>query len=173
MNQGRTANITGNTLEQTVVGTLNSKGFRLVGYNEYSRYKDIKGMDAADQKYGRELLLRNVPYESIYGHAAKTEFLLTSARYNKLIRIECKWQQVSGSVDEKFPYLYLNCLEAMPEQEVIIIVDGGGAKLGGIGWLKNAAASRKYTSESNRDKLIHVMNLREFIVWTNRSFPIS
>jgi hypothetical protein len=38
--------------------------------------------------------------------------------YIKLRRknIECKWQQVSGSVDEKLPYLYLNCIEAMPEK---------------------------------------------------------
>lgn len=173
MNQGRTANITGNTLEQTVIGTLDSKGFRLVSFSEYSRYMNKKGTESANQKYGKELLLRNVPFTSIYGHAANTEFLLISARYDKKIRIECKWQQVSGSVDEKFPYLYLNCLEAMPEQEIIIIVDGGGAKPGGIDWLENAAASRRYTSESNRDKSIHVMDLREFIVWTNKSFPVS
>ena len=132
--------------------------------------RDRKGIDAAEQKYGRELLLRNVPFESIYGHASKTEFLLSSALHDKLIRIECKWQQVSGSVDEKFPYLFLNCLEAMPEQEIIIIVDGGGAKPGAIDWLKNTVTSKKYRNKSNLNKSIHVMNLREFIIWANKSF---
>jgi hypothetical protein len=48
------------------------------------------------------------------------------------IGIECKWQRISGSVDEKFPYAYLNCIEAMPERDIIIVVDGGGAKQGAV-----------------------------------------
>lgn len=74
----------------------------------------------------------------------------------------------SGSVDEKFPYTYLNCVEAMPERDIIIIVDGGGAKQGAVNWLRNAAAARKYAG--CRDKRIQVMNLSEFLVWANRTF---
>jgi len=51
-----------------------------------------------------------------------TEFLLKSKEYNFNVRIECKWQQVSGSVDGKLPYLYLNSIEAMPESNIIIII---------------------------------------------------
>ena len=32
-------------------------------------------------------------------------------RQNGLIRIEAKWQQSPGSVDEKLPYLFQNALE--------------------------------------------------------------
>ena len=157
--QGRLANSAGSTLENTVIGTLTSKGFQVVSYRDYTKRPDTRG---------RELLLRNVPFTSIYGHQGNTEFLIKSEKYRLEIRIECKWQQSSGSVDEKFPYTYLNCIEAMPERDIIIIVDGGGAKQGAVDWLRNAAAEGKYAGD--RDKRIQVMSLSEFLVWVNRTF---
>lgn len=159
--QGTVANWTGNTLERTIVGTLVSKGFEVVNYREYFKKPGI---------YGDELLLRNVPFTTIYGHKGNTEFLLKSKKYNLNIRIEAKWQQTSGSVDEKFPYLYLNCIETMPENDIIIIIDGGGAKEGAVNWLKNAAKSHKYTNENQKDKTVRVMNLTEFLTWANNTF---
>ncbi|MGC2423417.1 MAG: PD-(D/E)XK nuclease superfamily protein [Nitrospirota bacterium] len=84
------------------------------------------------------------------------------------MRIECKWQQVSGSVDEKLPYLYLNCVEAMPEDYIIIIIDGGGFRAGSITWLKEAAKSNKY-NEAGVMKSILVFSLAEFIAWANKN----
>ena len=86
------------------------------------------------------------------------------------IRIECKWQQVSGSVDEKLPYLYLNTIEAMPEKEITIIIDGDGWKKGAIEWLKQAVTKKKYTTKNNKKKKIQVMSLVEFITWANKKF---
>ena len=57
--QGALANSAGSTLENTVIGTLTSKGFQVVSYRGYSKRPDA---------YSRELLLRNVPFTSIYGH---------------------------------------------------------------------------------------------------------
>ncbi|WP_417022461.1 PD-(D/E)XK nuclease superfamily protein, partial [Bilophila wadsworthia] len=99
--------------------------------------------------------------QSIYGHRGVTEFLAVSASRGLAIRIECKWQQSQGSVDEKFPYLYLNCIQAMPEREIILLIDGNGYKPGALAWLKQAVASQDA-------KLIHVFNLVEFLVWANR-----
>ena len=96
--------------------------------------------------------------------------MLKSKKFDCEIRIECKWQQSNGSVDEKFPYLYLNCIEAMPEKEIVIIVDGGGAKVGAITWLQETVKSKKYTSDYNNDKIIHVFSLAEFIKWANIRF---
>lgn len=104
-----------------------------------------------------DLLVRRVPYQSIYGHRGLTEFLAVSASRGLAIRIECKWQQSQGSVDEKFPYLYLNCIQAMPEREIILLIDGNGYKPGALAWLKQAVASQDA-------KLIHVFNLVEFLV---------
>lgn len=168
--QGGYANSAGRTLENTIIGTLQSKGFVCVPYREYTNYVRRHGQVEANQRYGTELLLRNVPYTTIYGHQGKTEFLLLSARYDLRIRIECKWQQSAGSVDEKFPYLYLNCLEAMPEDHIIVVLDGGGAKREAVEWLMRAVAEKRYATEENKKKLIEVFNLAEFLAWANRVF---
>jgi hypothetical protein len=159
-NQGGIANRQGKTLEQVVALTMQQKGFKVI---PYIKWKD----DPA--AFGDEVLLTNVPYETIYGHQGKTEFKLVSKRYGDY-RIECKWQQSAGSVDEKFPYLYLNCIERMPESNIIIILDGDGAKQGAVSWLKQAVSKKIYTDETNRAKNIAVFSLAEFVKWANLNF---
>jgi hypothetical protein len=88
------ANVTGNLLEISVTQVFTSKGFKLISYAEWKKKPEL---------YGKELLLKNVPYRTIYEHPGRTEFLAISERLNFKIRIECKWQQSNGSVDEKFP----------------------------------------------------------------------
>ncbi len=101
--QGGTANQQGSILEKTVIPTFEARGFEIVKYSDWKKKPD---------KYGTEIFLKNVPYTTIYGHRGYTEFLAQSKRYNLNHQIQCKCQQSSGSVDEKFPYLYLNCIEA-------------------------------------------------------------
>lgn len=161
MKQGAKSNITGNQLEATVKTVLVNKGFELVNYRQWK--KD-------ETKYASELLLENVPFTSIYNHQGNTEFLLISKKYQKTIRIECKWQQSPGSVDEKLPYLYLNTIEAMPEKSIIILIDGTGWKTGAIKWLKDAVKNKSYTTNKNNDKEILVFNLTEFMTWANQTF---
>ena len=160
LGQGGLANSSGSTLEQTIVATLTSKGFPVALYREWIK---------APTTYPANILLRNVPYETIYGHRGNTEFLLLSEHYDLNIRIECKWQQSAGSVDEKFPYLYLNCVEQMPEKQIIIVVDGGGAKAGAVEWLRRACADRLYLAP-NDPKSITMMSLVEFLMWANQVF---
>ncbi|WP_029409769.1 PD-(D/E)XK nuclease superfamily protein [Treponema pedis] len=159
--KGALASNQGKILEKNVESTFSAKGFTIVKYRVWNKNK---------ANYGDELLLENCPFKNIYNHDGNTEFLLKSKKFNCEIRIECKWQQSNGSVDEKFPYLYLNCIEAMPEKEIVIIIDGGGAKAGSIEWLKNTIQTKKYTSDINNDKTIHVFNLTEFIQWANKRF---
>ena len=158
--QGNAANSSGRSLELAVVSTMTAKGFRVATYRKWEKDPSL---------YGGELLLKNVPYNTIYGHQGNTEFLLKSASRNMEIRIECKWQQAAGSVDEKFPYLYLNCIEMMPESHIIILIDGGGFKAGALTWLKTAADSRRYQIQNN-EKIIRVMSLAEFMAWANTNF---
>jgi hypothetical protein len=122
------------------------------------------------ERYGSELLLKNVPFETIYGHKGNTEFLLISKKYNLRIRIECKWQQTAGSVDEKLPYLYLNTIEAMPEKDVMILIDGEGFKAGAKTWLRKAVKDKLYTTDKNKDTNIMVFSLAEFFTWANKTF---
>lgn len=153
---GSIANRQGNILEQQVSQAFASHGFREVAFSEYKRLSSLlPGLTPPD------LLVRRVPYTSIYGHQGVTEFLAVSAARSLAVRIECKWQQSKGSVDEKFPYLYLNCVQAMPESEIILLIDGNGYKPGALAWLKQAAASQAA-------KRIHVFNLAEFLIWANQ-----
>jgi hypothetical protein len=157
---GGYANQAGTTLEQVVEHTLGGKGFRLVSWAQYRRDPSA---------YGPEVLVRHVPYRTIYGHQGKTEFVLHSVRYGLDVRIECKWQQSAGSVDEKFPYVYLNAADAMPEPLVLIIVDGGGAKPAAVQWLRDAARERRYLPPTS-PKEIRVLTIAEFIAWANTTF---
>ena len=161
MAKGRSANITGNQLEIAVQTVLLNKGFEIEMYRIW--YKK-------PENYGKELLLKNVPFETIYGHRGNTEFLLISEKYNLKIRIECKWQQSAGSVDEKLPYLYLNTIEAMPEKDIMILIDGDGFKAGAKTWLRNAVKQKLYTTEENNDTNVMVFSLAEFFTWANITF---
>ncbi|MFY7665554.1 PD-(D/E)XK nuclease superfamily protein [Flavobacterium sp.] len=161
MAQGKNANTSGNQLETAVIAVLTKKGFELENYRVWESKKE---------QYGDELLLKNVPFETIYGHRGNTEFLLVSSKYNLRIRIECKWQQRSGSVDEKLPYLYLNTIETMPEKHIMILIDGDGFKAGAKTWLRKAVKEKLYTNETNRDKVIMVFSLADFFTWANKTF---
>ena len=158
MTQGSAANRQGKVLEKTIVPTFESRGFEVVRYSVWHKHP---------QNYGSELLLKNVPYITIYGQKGYTEFLVKSARFCLNTRIECKWQQSSGSVDEKLPYLYLNCVEAMPESDIIVIAGGGGMKAGAIPWLKSAVTQHKYLESDVANKNIQIFSLEEFIAWAN------
>lgn len=151
----------GSVLEGTVINSLSLHGFQVVKYSDWIKKPHL---------YGKELLLKNVPYDTIYGHKGRTEFLLVSERFNKKIRIECKWQQISGSVDEKLPYLYLSAIEKMTEDEIIILYGGNGFKVGAIQWLKDSVSKRRYISDPNHSRKINVMNVEEFMAWANKVF---
>lgn len=159
--QGGKANRYGHTLENIISSILQNKGFNILKYSEYNKNPS---------KFGEEVLLIDAPYETIYGHKGKTEFLLHSLKYHLDARIECKWQQVPGSVDEKFPYLYLNCIENIPEETILIVIDGRGAKPGAIEWLKHACKDKLYTNEKTKAKNIIVMTIDEFVKWANSYF---
>ncbi|GHV10802.1 4-diphosphocytidyl-2C-methyl-D-erythritol kinase [Bacteroidia bacterium] len=161
MEQGTKSNITGNQLEEAVKTVLVGKGFKLMNYRVWEKNQE---------QYGDELLLANAPFTTVYNHSGNTEFLLVSKKYDLKIRIECKWQQVAGSVDEKLPYLYLNTIEAMPEKSIMILIDGAGWKSGAIQWLKDAVMQKKYTTTDNRDREIFVFSLADFFTWANKTF---
>lgn len=52
----------------------------------------------------------------------------------------------------------------------VVIDRKGGAKAGAITWLQEAVKLKKYTSDYNDDKIIHVFSLAEFIKWANIRF---
>jgi len=92
------------------------------------------------------ILLKCVPYTNIYGCRSTSEFVYSHGPV--AVRIECRRQDVSGSVDEKFPYLLMNAIEAMPENNIWFVVDGNGARKKALEWLHRKA--RSYGSKNIR-----------------------
>ena len=160
MSKGQKTNITGTQLEKAVQTVLSGKGFQIEMFRKWKMNPE---------NYGKELLLKNVPFTTIYGHGGNTEFLLLSEKHNLQIRIECKWQQSAGSVDEKLPYLYLNTIEAMPEKDIMILIDGDGFKQGAKTWLRNAVNKKLYTNDSNKNTNVMVFSLAEFFACANNT----
>jgi len=159
--KGIKTNITGTQLEKAVQTVLLEKGFEIEMYRVWNKNP---------KAFGKELLLKNVPFKTIYGHKGYTEFLLLSEKHDLKIRIECKWQQSGGSVDEKLPYVYLNSIEAMPEKDIMILVDGDGFKTGAKTWIRDAAIKKLYTNEMNQDTTVTIFSLTEFFTWANNTF---
>lgn len=161
-NQGGRANHTGKKLEDFVESTLAGDGFEIVTYPEWQKDQ---------QAYGPEVLVKHVPFTGLYGGRGFSEFVIHSQRIDPApIRIECKWQQSQGSVDEKLPFTYLNAIDGHPEPWVILLVDGGGFREGAKNWLREAAAERRYIPEDRPEKRIQVMNLSDFLTWANQTF---
>jgi hypothetical protein len=103
--------------------------------------------------------------KSIYGHDLQVDFYLQNVQgFPNGLVIEVKWQDIAGSVDEKFPYLVLNIEQRFP-CPAIIVIEGGGYKRGSLIWLKKQVGN----------KLLAVMNLAEFTTYINRKLgePIN
>jgi len=144
----------GKYLEKYVLDYFIDKNFQEMSFVEYQ----------VNTQNTQNLIVTNIPYISIYGSKCRTEFLAVIG--DRKIRIECKWQGVSGSVDEKFCYLYHNAAEVWEENEIILIIDGKGYKPQAVEWIKTSADNRKYI-ESTSNKIIKVFTLADFLDWAN------
>lgn len=56
----------------------------------------------------------------------------------------------------------------MLENDIIIIIDGGGYKEGALKWIKESARTKKY--QNSNMKKIQIMNIVEFMTWANNNF---
>lgn len=108
--------------------------------------------DSRSQKTFR----RQVPYQDLYGAKANSAFVVHHPVFGET-RIEPHKQQVSGSVDRKFPFFLLSA-EGAPEHSVILLIEGQGHKPEAISWLRKEA--QKVSSKN-----IQVMDLTEFRRW--------
>ena len=74
--------------------------------------------------------------KTIYEAPRKVDFLIVNPDlFPDGLVIECKWQQVSGSVDEKYPYLLFNIIKtAIP---TIVLIDGKGYRQAALKFLKD------------------------------------
>lgn len=172
---GQRANKSGQILEGVVRSTLagpQAFGFEVLSNGDYERARK------ANIPLPARYLVKSPPYETIYGTNGKTEFRLHCVDLaptkafpvsgDFVCRLECKYQATSGSVDEKFPYLYLSCVEAMPEKNIIILMEAKGARVQAVKWLANAVLQQKY--DPGKTKRIVILTIAEFVAWSNDAF---
>lgn len=150
MTQGGESNHSGKFLEECLRRELRARGFH---------FRTAKDDGDNLDMFAPRVVIQHAPYTSIYGCSSRSEFLIADGP--RKIRVECRWQESSGSVDEKFVYLITNAVQCMPEQEILILYGGEGARKQAIAWLKREAA--KVTS-----KKIYVININEFLQWVRR-----
>jgi len=96
---------------------------------------------------------------SIYGKRIRVDFLTEpDSRVPKGLIVEAKWQDVTGTAEEKLPYLVINIKRFYP-YPTIVVIDGHGFTAGAIRWIKR---------QVDNEKLIGVFSIKEFISWCNR-----
>lgn len=154
-NGGQQANHSGNALERFVEHTLMERG-----YTEFINHKDqIFAMrnTIGGKQYSKQ------PHcgKSIYDTDRKCDFLIMNLeKFPDGLIIECKWQQASGSVDEKYPFTVHNIMKmGVP---TVILIDGGGYKKQALTWLKEQAGKER--------ALIGVYTMSEFQAVVNKGF---
>jgi hypothetical protein len=95
----------------------------------------------------------------IYGAPLRVDLYIPDIpSYPNGLIIESKWQELSGSADEKLPYLVENIQRCYP-CPTIIVLHGGGFRPGAERWLRSQVGGN----------LIHVLRLEEFVTWSNRN----
>lgn len=147
--QGGESNFNGKWLESNVELLLRGRNVPIVDYDADKENPDL---------FLKTLAVRRVPYTSIYGCRSVSEFVLYEDARQRQTRIECRVQETPGSVDEKFPYLFENARDKMPESEIVLLLHCPGARIESVDWLKRKCAG----IESKR---IHVLDLTGFKGW--------
>lgn len=145
---GTTANRTGKRLEEFITYQLIESGYTEI---ERKKWKTARYLD--QPIYTRQLFLCKSIYDTdVYG-----DFIVYHPeKHPNCLVIESKWQQSSGSVDEKLPFLVKNINEKF-QIDAIVVIDGGGFKKGAIKWVKNQIGGR----------LLYVFSMSDFHKWVN------
>lgn len=155
MTDGSKANKTGKILEQFIRNLLEQ-----YDYKEYQGNK--KDMFFQRHSITGKQYKEQVPCgKSIYDTKRKCDFLVINPeKFDDGLIIECKWQQSSGSVDEKYPFTYFNIQKiGVP---TIVLIDGNGYKPKAKEWLKEQVIPES--------ALIGVYSMMEFQTIVNNGF---
>ncbi|MDR1475188.1 MAG: hypothetical protein LBI30_01545 [Holosporales bacterium] len=152
---GTKANKTGNALEGFVEDILIRNG-----YTEFINHKK-QVFTMREFVGGKQFSKQPWCGESIYGSSRKCDFLIMNReKFPDGLIIECKWQESSGSVDEKYPFTLQN-VEKIGVTTVVLI-DGDGYKKQAFDWLRNQVSPER--------ALRGVYTMKEFQKLVNQGF---
>jgi len=150
MNQGRQANKNGQMLENQIKERILSEKYKQVKGNVFLIHKDL---------YPNEKIFSHQCRicQSIYDTPYKTDFIIYDLdKHPTCLAFEIKWQSISGSVDQKYPYMVNNIKNKFP-CPAIIVLDGNGYRPQAFEWLKNQIDN----------KLLGVFSIVDFFNWAN------
>lgn len=158
MTQGGKANKAGKILESTVTGTLAGHGYIEISHPKRKQRRELLlTSTTCPKRYARQVYMGL----GIYSTDIYVDFYIIGSVANSSgLIIECKWQNSSGSVDEKLPYVNLNIQHCYPAP-ALVLIDGGGMNSGAINWLKTQVNTNK--------NLLAVYDLSSFIAWANNN----
>ncbi len=165
MSGGRKTSHGGQVLEQ-VIGALKLRYFAIRSHDPNE--SDKKGL-FEKQSSSERWLIKNYPYTTIFGTRGKREWFLESPEWTG--QLECKFQNVGGSVDEKMVYL-VETLCRTPIDSLALVYGGrywteetrGRAV---IDWLKSESLSVQH----HYGKHLLVFDMDTFFDWVGRTFP--
>lgn len=100
-----------------------------------------------------KVLIENYPYQTIYKTKGRLEWMIRNreVRYG----LECKYQNSSGSTDEKLPYIAENFVFGDLEKMIVVYAGDhwkGNRGSSAITWLKNRAENIKH--QHNKEMLV-------------------
>jgi len=107
------------------------------------------------------VLFKHVPYRKLWGTTGYNEYVLHTKRMSG-VRIDSRFQDVPGSVEEKAYYLFETASVSYSEKTCIIVLDGKAVKPEIRNWLVDKARAIKH-------KEIKILTLEEFRVWAENN----
>lgn len=160
MTQGSEANRSGREIESLFQRLMTERGFHVVdGAADQSALGDF---------FSANLLIKNAPYTNIYGSISRSEFVIDSRMVGRRIRVECRNQDVSGSVDEKLPYLFMNMRNNVPETEILFLLTGDGCRNGAVEWLKGACTRQNTLKNGITKNMAVLRGMEEARIWVRK-----
>jgi len=133
-------------------------------------------------------VIKDIPYPSIYSayakkHKQKMEFRaenifltydtlnsqgnkITKTRNFKAVNIECKYQEDSGTTDEKYPLLYENSLISDADATLFVYQDP-------LNNIKRGALEFMHDKALNSEERLIVMDFDSFLACVNQQYTLS
>ena len=150
----------GKTLED-VIRCLKLKRFTIITHADFiKRRRDLLSKDTD------RWLVKNLPYTTIYGTPGRREYFVETEEWSG--QLECKYQNVGGSVDEKMVYV-TETLRRTDVKSLMLVYAGQywsrgrGAAI--IRWLYD-----EQINLAREGKCLAVATLDEFIDWANATW---
>jgi hypothetical protein len=157
--QGVNANKSGFRQEKEIEKIIVNLGVYPMKYSEFNKsehtFREL--YDEVNLAGFAGILFKHVPYRKLWGTTGYSEFMLHTKRLGGA-RIDSRFQDVPGSVEEKVYYLFETASRSYQEKICIIVLDGRAVKPEIRNWLVDKARAVKH-------KEIKILTLEEFRVW--------